>query len=72
MAHYVIGDIHGCYDTLMALIKKIQFNPNVDTIYCVGDLVGRGPKPLDVGLVGQPRGICAAVGRTDLYGSCLL
>ena len=48
MAHYVVGDVHGCYDTLMALVKKIQFNPANDTLYCVGDMVGRGPKPLDV------------------------
>jgi bis(5'-nucleosyl)-tetraphosphatase (symmetrical) len=48
MAYYVIGDIHGCFDTLMSLLKVIQFNPACDTMVCVGDLVGRGPKPLEV------------------------
>ena len=37
---WIIGDIHGCYDTLMALIAKL---PNDDEITFVGDLIDRGP-----------------------------
>jgi bis(5'-nucleosyl)-tetraphosphatase (symmetrical) len=68
MAHYVIGDIHGCYDALMALVKKIQFNPDHDTIICVGDLVGRGPKPLEVlrYLLNTPNIQCV-LGNHDLW-----
>jgi serine/threonine protein phosphatase 1 len=37
----VIGDVHGCYKTLMALIEKLPKGIN----YClVGDLVDRGPQ----------------------------
>lgn len=36
----VIGDIHGCYNTFLELLKKI---PKEDTIVSVGDLVDRGP-----------------------------
>lgn len=40
--YYFIGDVHGCADELEALIKKI--NPTKkDQIYCVGDLVNKGP-----------------------------
>ena len=44
---YVIGDLHGCYDELMALLKFVNFNKEYDRIFCVGDLVHRGPKSID-------------------------
>ncbi|MDY0081777.1 MAG: metallophosphoesterase [Ignavibacteriaceae bacterium] len=38
----VIGDVHGCYNTLKALVQKIRVQYPDITIYCVGDLVDRG------------------------------
>ena len=38
----VISDIHGCYYTLLELIKKIKQKYSEITIYSVGDLVDRG------------------------------
>lgn len=38
----VIGDIHGCYNTLESLYKKIQGKYPDIPVYCVGDLVDRG------------------------------
>ena len=46
MAKYIVGDIQGCFDSLQALLKKVKFNPEKDTLYCVGDLINRGPKSL--------------------------
>ena len=40
---YFVGDIHGCYEQLMEALVKIKFNPNVDRLISVGDLVDRGP-----------------------------
>lgn len=37
----IIGDVHGCYKTLMALIDKL---PKEQKICFVGDLVDRGPE----------------------------
>ena len=38
----VIGDIHGCFNTLKKLVEKIREKyPSVE-LYCVGDLVDRG------------------------------
>ncbi len=48
MADYVIGDVQGCYDALMALRKKIDFNPDCDRLYFLGDLVNRGGQSLAV------------------------
>ena len=41
----VIGDVHGCYKTLMALLKKL---PKDIPIVMVGDLVDRGPRNREV------------------------
>ena len=48
MADYVIGDVQGCYDALMALRKKIDFNPDCDRLFFLGDLVNRGGQSLAV------------------------
>ena len=41
MSHYVIGDIHGCYDELQAMIRKIGLTDS-DMLYMVGDFIDRG------------------------------
>ncbi|WP_069185372.1 bis(5'-nucleosyl)-tetraphosphatase (symmetrical) ApaH, partial [Escherichia coli] len=48
MATYLIGDVHGCYDELFALLHKVEFTPGKDTLWLTGDLVARGPGSLDV------------------------
>ena len=43
----IIGDVHGHYDTLIALIDSISPNAE-DKIYFLGDLIDRGPKSAQV------------------------
>ena len=38
----VIGDIHGCLNTLQNLVSNIRRNYPAIEIYCVGDLIDRG------------------------------
>ena len=46
MSIYAIGDIQGCYDELLTILDKIQFDPVKDKIWFTGDLVNRGPQSL--------------------------
>ncbi len=44
----VIGDVHGCYQTLKELVEKIKNKYPAVNIYCVGDLVDRGNNSFEV------------------------
>ncbi|MCL2608357.1 MAG: metallophosphoesterase [Treponema sp.] len=47
---FVCGDIHGCFDDLEEGLRGIGFDKARDRIFCVGDLIDRGPKS---GLAGE-------------------
>lgn len=40
---FVIGDLHGMFDLLMSHLDDHSFDPSVDRVFSVGDLVDRGP-----------------------------
>lgn len=42
--HYVIGDVHGCYEDMMMLLAKIEELDEDAKIIFVGDFVDRGPQ----------------------------
>jgi len=48
MATYVIGDVQGCFESLMALVSAIDFDESRDELWFVGDLVNRGPDNVGV------------------------
>jgi bis(5'-nucleosyl)-tetraphosphatase (symmetrical) len=48
MATYAIGDIQGCHTSLQQLLHTIKFDPSVDQLWLVGDLVNRGSGSLAV------------------------
>ncbi|ROP61869.1 serine/threonine protein phosphatase 1 [Enterobacter sp. BIGb0383] len=43
---WVVGDLHGCYQQLMAELRLRHFNPFEDLLISVGDLIDRGPESL--------------------------
>jgi bis(5'-nucleosyl)-tetraphosphatase (symmetrical) len=47
MARYVVGDIQGCFNALQCLLERVNFNPQHDELWSVGDLVNRGPQSLE-------------------------
>ena len=69
MSTYVIGDVHGCYDELQMLIKKIKFNKNKDSLIFLGDLVNRGRDSLKVlnFCINNRDSVTTVLGNHDLY-----
>ncbi|WP_313338468.1 metallophosphoesterase [Stutzerimonas nitrititolerans] len=41
---FAVGDIHGCFTKLQQALDGIGFDPAVDRLFSVGDLVDRGPE----------------------------
>lgn len=39
MSTYCVGDLHGRYDLFNMLLQKIQFNPQEDKLYLLGDVI---------------------------------
>ena len=39
---FVVGDIHGCFDQLKIALLSVNFQDDVDRLFCVGDMVDRG------------------------------
>lgn len=45
---YAVGDIHGCYDKLIALMDKIDIDFESDILVFLGDYIDRGPQSYEV------------------------
>lgn len=48
MRHIFVGDVQACYDPLMDLMEKINYDSTQDSLCFCGDLIGRGPQALKV------------------------
>lgn len=52
---FVVGDLHGSVDLIHKAMKKVAFDENRDRLFLIGDLVDRGPKPVEtVALLNLP------------------
>ena len=45
---FVVGDIHGCFEKLIALMDKLPINYNQDQLIFIGDYIDRGPSSFEV------------------------
>jgi bis(5'-nucleosyl)-tetraphosphatase (symmetrical) len=66
---YIVGDLHGCFAELQALLAEIRFNPDEDQLWSLGDLVNRGPDALALLRFFQGLGDAGrmVLGNHDLY-----
>ena len=68
MAEWIVGDIHGCLETLEDLLSKIGWEAGTDRLISVGDLVNRGPDSLAVlRFFSSTPGVEAVLGNHDLH-----
>lgn len=63
----LVGDIHGCYWTLQALLKKMGYDSVKDRLILLGDLVGKGPHDEKVLDWACSNNIECVLGNHDLY-----
>ena len=69
MAHYVVGDVQGCFKELEALLKKVKFNKEIDQLIFAGDLVNRGKdshKVLEF-CIKNKKSVSGVLGNHDFY-----
>jgi Calcineurin-like phosphoesterase len=63
---FVIGDVHGCYDELVALVAKVA-PASEDRLVAVGDLTVKGPKNCEVlDLFSSDPRFSSVIGNQDL------
>ncbi|MBU0654409.1 MAG: metallophosphoesterase [Gammaproteobacteria bacterium] len=41
---FIVGDIHGSFSALEVLLLRVNFDPEHDRVFSVGDLIDRGPE----------------------------
>lgn len=69
MATYAVGDIQGCFGTLLRLLASFGFDRRRDRLWLVGDLVNRGARSLEVlrWAVDLDQRIICVLGNHDLH-----
>lgn len=69
MSIYVCGDIQGCAESFKALVSQLNINPRHDQLWCVGDLVNRGPQSAEVLRLIRDAGpaVVSVLGNHDLH-----
>ena len=69
MAHYVVGDVQGCFKELEALLIKVKFNKETDQLIFAGDLVNRGKDSYKVleFCINNKKSVSGVLGNHDFY-----
>ena len=64
--HYCISDLHGEEPRLFMMLDLINFSPERDKLYVLGDTVDRGPSPIEcIRLIRKTPGIISLMGNHE-------
>jgi bis(5'-nucleosyl)-tetraphosphatase (symmetrical) len=64
---WLVGDIQGCASEFDRLLRAIAFDPARDELWCLGDLVNRGPDSLATLRLWRDVGGRGVLGNHDIY-----
>jgi bis(5'-nucleosyl)-tetraphosphatase (symmetrical) len=64
---WLVGDIQGCALELEELLEEVRFDPNRDELWCLGDLINRGPNSLETLRLWRDVGGRGVLGNHDVY-----
>ncbi len=64
---WVIGDVQGCAREFDDLLRAIRFDPGRDELWCLGDLVNRGPDSAAALRLWRDAGGRSLIGNHDVH-----
>lgn len=65
--HWLLGDLQGCVRALEDFCRESRFDPQKDTLWCLGDLVNKGPASLETLQLWRDLGGKAVLGNHEIY-----
>ena len=65
--HWLLGDLQGCVSALEKFVRLTNFDPTRDKLWCVGDLINRGPQSLETLQLWRDLGGHAVLGNHEVY-----
>jgi len=63
---WLVGDIQGCARELEDLLQAIRFDPARDELWCLGDLINRGPDSLETLRIWKQTGGRGIIGNHEV------
>jgi bis(5'-nucleosyl)-tetraphosphatase (symmetrical) len=64
---WLVGDVQGCARELDSLLSLVRFDPGRDELWCLGDLVNRGPDSLAALRLWRDAAGRSLLGNHDVY-----
>jgi bis(5'-nucleosyl)-tetraphosphatase (symmetrical) len=64
---WVVGDLQGCARELEDLLRAIHFDASRDELWCVGDMINRGPESLATLRLWRDIGGRGVIGNHEVY-----
>jgi bis(5'-nucleosyl)-tetraphosphatase (symmetrical) len=64
---WLVGDLQGCVRPLERLLRAVKFDPGRDELWCLGDLINRGPESLATLRLWRDVGGLGVIGNHEVY-----